>query len=348
MILMAARSKTEQVLGYLRGEMESGRMKPGDRLLSMRALAAHFSTSEQVVRSAYDILEDEGVLVKIPRRGVFVAKHRATSHLKEVFILGLGVREGSVYFGEILKLTHPPCLRPGFSFTTKTFPPDISNSEVLKVEIERIDKMVEIDCVLVHGASLSAEDVEACSKLKKPLLFVGDFSRGEFNELEFNQVTGDNAFLAEQEVRYHYERGENALTLFTGSLEHLFNRQFHSGVEKAARLAGMKARLVEFPKGASFLSEEKRREAYSKILEESVADGEIGGGALVSGVNKGLIRNILARSAPEIARKLSFPPDCDIDYALFRDAISARIDELIDGDEEKRKIRVKLPLKFAE
>ncbi len=62
----------EQLYRHIRGEIEAGRLAPGTRLPSKRALAAHLKVSVVTVEGAYEQLLAEGYLSAQARRGFFV------------------------------------------------------------------------------------------------------------------------------------------------------------------------------------------------------------------------------------------------------------------------------------
>lgn len=66
--------KHVQIAGFLREEMLSGRLAPGSRLASVRDLKDEFSVSKGVISLALDILDQEGLISRKDRSGVFVAE----------------------------------------------------------------------------------------------------------------------------------------------------------------------------------------------------------------------------------------------------------------------------------
>ncbi len=62
----------EQLYKFIRAEIESGRLKPNEKLPSKRKLATHLKISTITVQSAYEQLEAEGYLKIIPKSGHFV------------------------------------------------------------------------------------------------------------------------------------------------------------------------------------------------------------------------------------------------------------------------------------
>jgi len=62
----------EQIYRQIRKEIEAGRLRPGERLPSKRALAEHLKVSLVTVDGAYSQLLAEGYLRSEPRRGMFI------------------------------------------------------------------------------------------------------------------------------------------------------------------------------------------------------------------------------------------------------------------------------------
>lgn len=66
------RQLAEQLEGVIRG----GRLTPGARIPSEEALAQRFGVSRPVIRNALHALAVNGMVVKLPRKGIFVAEPR--------------------------------------------------------------------------------------------------------------------------------------------------------------------------------------------------------------------------------------------------------------------------------
>jgi GntR family transcriptional regulator len=70
---MPAASKTKRLIDHLLGEIQAGRLKPGDQIPSAAKLREQHDVSITVVREAVNYLKATGVLVGVPGVGVFVA-----------------------------------------------------------------------------------------------------------------------------------------------------------------------------------------------------------------------------------------------------------------------------------
>ncbi len=64
---------TEEILDYLRGAIVKGRLREGEKLSEPR-LQEMFHTSRSPIREALGILEQEGLVVRVPRKGAFVGR----------------------------------------------------------------------------------------------------------------------------------------------------------------------------------------------------------------------------------------------------------------------------------
>lgn len=62
----------QQLYEYIKGEIETGRLKTGEKLPSKRTLANHLNIAINTVTTAYEQLVDEGYLKSYERRGYFV------------------------------------------------------------------------------------------------------------------------------------------------------------------------------------------------------------------------------------------------------------------------------------
>src|SRR5271170_2422146 len=85
-------SLQDQIVGYFRAAVLSGRLKGGARVPSSRALAAEHAVSRITVVQAYDRLVAEGYLVARAGSGLFVAESVPDHHLKPDPAAAPGVR----------------------------------------------------------------------------------------------------------------------------------------------------------------------------------------------------------------------------------------------------------------
>ncbi len=73
MELISSPSKSQQVVEIFKDRILKGLLSPGDRIQCMRVLARELSVSKKVVECAFNILEEDGLIIKeAGRRGTFV------------------------------------------------------------------------------------------------------------------------------------------------------------------------------------------------------------------------------------------------------------------------------------
>lgn len=68
--------KYEAVAKRLRAQIESHELRPGDRLPTYAELRAEFGATATTVERIYSLLEQEGLVERQPRRGLFVAERK--------------------------------------------------------------------------------------------------------------------------------------------------------------------------------------------------------------------------------------------------------------------------------
>lgn len=64
----------EQIYQYIRGELETGNIRAGERLPSGRILSRNLGVSRSTVDQAYDQLLAEGYMISLPRKGYFACE----------------------------------------------------------------------------------------------------------------------------------------------------------------------------------------------------------------------------------------------------------------------------------
>lgn len=74
-----SRQKTDELVSYLRGNIESGSWEPGFRLPTEKSLVSQFSAARNTVRKALSQLESEGFIDRQIGRGTFVRRHDVPS-----------------------------------------------------------------------------------------------------------------------------------------------------------------------------------------------------------------------------------------------------------------------------
>jgi len=107
---MASKGPTEAnaqkyvvLANLLGGRIESGELKPGARLPSMADLRQLYGASQPTAERAYSLLERDGLIIRKPYRGVFVADLQQT---RRQCVLGVSMPsslDGHIYYERVLR-----------------------------------------------------------------------------------------------------------------------------------------------------------------------------------------------------------------------------------------------------
>jgi GntR family transcriptional regulator len=73
---------TRQIAAQIRAQCASGAIKPGERLPSVRALAAELTVNQNTILRVYERLTGEGLLERRHGDGTFVADRVPTGQMK--------------------------------------------------------------------------------------------------------------------------------------------------------------------------------------------------------------------------------------------------------------------------
>ena len=73
---------TRQIAAQIRAQCASGTLQPGERLPSVRALAAELAVNQNTILRVYERLTAEGLLQRRHGDGTFVAHHVPTGQMR--------------------------------------------------------------------------------------------------------------------------------------------------------------------------------------------------------------------------------------------------------------------------
>ena len=73
---------TRQIAAQIRAQCASGVLKPGERLPSVRALAAELAVNQNTILRVYERLTAEGLIERRHGDGTFVADHVPTGQMR--------------------------------------------------------------------------------------------------------------------------------------------------------------------------------------------------------------------------------------------------------------------------
>lgn len=350
MEILTAPSKSFQIKEHLKDLILVGDLPEGARLDTVRSLAAKFSVSRQVIDSAFDLLEKDGLILRNGRTGVYVKTRLYPSDATVIFMLGYDVYPNNRYLNEIVKISCPPHLRENCSFLARVIPKKIATKKRLSAELSRVSQMPEIDCMLVVSPPGERDVVETLNSTRIPTIFIGDFA-SDINDIECNQISGDNRACAIDCVECLFENGVKNLVLLIGSLGKYFNVEFKDAAEKAVNSHGGSLRVME-------VDYEDGPMAYERSLKSLFSSsGPTPDAFLNYGCHSGHLFEALEKRSHSLASNVRIlalqPLDgtsvelAEIDFSSLFSPIFERVAELkANHSSQFRKEKVRLPIHF--
>ncbi|OGV35715.1 MAG: hypothetical protein A2020_04195 [Lentisphaerae bacterium GWF2_45_14] len=347
--------KHRQLYRILKGKIKEHAGEPSFLLPSESAMRREYGLSVHTIRQALGQLEHDGLILRKQGKGSFVNTEAFHAGVTNVYLLGVMFDIESTYFQSILKMTVPPLLRNGHAFNVRTLKADTPPDILLDMELHRIESLPETDVVLITATGLDVNAVRKCLSLNVPVIFLGDFKSEDMQDMSFNQITGDNGYLASSCVRHLAEKGKSKTALFIGSLEHLFFRQFAEGAMSAAKSLKIELEIFEIPKGYTSFPETEKREHVKRAVSNAMSSFRFDS-ALCACEGPAIVTEMCSRGInvpgdiyPIIAdATLDGCPNWQTDHAPFIDAIYERVAELASGDTENKKNRLQLEPIFSE
>ena len=335
-------SKKEQIAALLEQQILSGAIAPGTKLSSIRSLAAKFSVSTMIIIEAFDILESKRLIRRKHGNGVFVRNKIADDVIDVCLMCYDLLKTRNNYFTNLSRIALPPFLREKFGFVIRIVPGNVKITEnQFRYEMQKIEQHLHVDCLLINAPTLNKKQIAICLKLKTPVIFIGDFSAGLYPELPYNQISGDNNWMGIETVRQVAEI-ENCreLTLYSGSLEHYFYRQFYNGALTEAKRLGIDLHLVEFPRGIITSIPVADRE---QIYQDKITEAKSKGWCNCPAISGGFIEKMMFETFNYYDLNMPFyqAKECEKSFEKLFATIYDRIEAVVDNPLDYKKIHLK-------
>ena len=199
------RTKYRELVDYVYNLIDSGTLKPGDKLYSENELSEMFGISRQTVRRAIGLLEEEGVLRRVRGSGTYIGDDRKENLEKRNRIAVVTTYVDSYIFPKTIQGIEKVLFEHGYSvqiaFTNNTL-------EREKSVLEDIISRDDVAGVIVEGtkSGLPNPNIPLYRKListKIPILFINTY----YPELEVPHVSLNDVEAANLAVNYLIEKG---------------------------------------------------------------------------------------------------------------------------------------------
>lgn len=345
MLLVRKESQSSQVAKILEKEIITGQIPPETKLRSTREMIDLFSVSQQVIKSAINVLEEKGLIIRKPRKGIYVSPKVFSPEQKEIICIKVGSSNLFTDYSEkFFALNGNPSYN-SLNFVTKSIATENFAKESFVYELS---KLIEAnpDCVLISIPQISKAQVKQCLALPFPVVFIGDFSDGGFPELKYNQIAEDTAERAEASVMKAIELGKKNIVCLAGPLKYYYNKVYYQQVKTLAKKNGLQIEYIEHTDGTPVLEQviEKRKITVrnnSEILKKADA-------IVIDGFQKlELFPTIFQENGLEFPGKRiviadgGMYPGCvyvHSDYSELAKAATNRIEDIIKNPNEPKKM----------
>lgn len=215
--LIGKESQSSQVARLIEKDILSGCLPADSPLRSTRDLAVEFGVGQRVVVSALDILEDKDLIVRMPRKGVWVKASGGRRGVREVLFFAFA---DSVEYHPLVRavtnMINLPGNRGKVDYFTRLISSDSgSDKRRLHAELSRLERLGYLDCAIFYTHGLERADIEKCLELPYPVIFVGDFMEGDYPDLSYSRIVPDTAGMFRFAAAYAIERNYRDVTFFS-------------------------------------------------------------------------------------------------------------------------------------
>lgn len=228
--------KYQELIHYINNLIETGELKPGDKVYSENKLVSKFGISRQTVRHALEFLEEEGKIFRVRGSGTFVSDPHMFSRENRNRIAVVTTYVESYIFPKTIQGIEQELFEKGYSvqiaFTNNTVERERS---VLQDIINRDDVAGVIVEATKSGLPNPNIHLYKCLQQKRiPILFINAF----YPEIDAPHVCLDDAEAARKAVNYLIGKGHTQIGAVL-KLDDGQGRMRYLGYIKAMKEAGL-------------------------------------------------------------------------------------------------------------
>jgi DNA-binding LacI/PurR family transcriptional regulator len=208
----------KHIYNYLLEEISEGKLSAGDKVLSEKELCAKFGVSRITSKKALEMLNEQGLIFRIPGKGSFVSgspSHK-TPGSSPSHIVGLVIADFNDAFGtRLLNAIEESCETLGYHLLLKFSHDSTVEEEQALRSLDNYDT-AGILVLPVHGEYYNHEILKQILN-KKPLVFVDRKMKG----LPVPTVSTDNTGIARDAVNYLLNLGHRNIAFYSGPMENV-------------------------------------------------------------------------------------------------------------------------------
>ena len=220
------------LMNDLRKNINSGKLKSGDVLISERKLASMYGINYTTVRKVTQMLAEEGLLIKVPGKGVFVKEKKQPKACKNI---GMYVPTLLIsHYAKIVETASAIISEKGHNLLLNKG--DEGKDKTI-AGLEKFLATTELDgLIMTQGISQEGywRQLDLCSHDLKVIVIDG-MIRGE----NIDYVKSDNAGGAFLATEHLLSQGIKKILCISGGLHHDTAREKKEGYEAAMRKWGL-------------------------------------------------------------------------------------------------------------
>jgi DNA-binding LacI/PurR family transcriptional regulator len=208
----------KHIYNYLLEEISGGKLSAGDKVFSEKELCAKFGVSRITSKKALEMLNEQGLIFRIPGKGSFVGgsvSHKiaggAASRIVELVIADFNDAFGT----RLVSAIEETCEELGYHLLLK-FSHDSAEGEEKALRSFNDGDTAGILVLPAHGEYYNPEILKQILN-KKPLVFVDRKMKG----LPIPTVSTDNTGTAREAVNYLLNLGHRRIAFYSGPMEHV-------------------------------------------------------------------------------------------------------------------------------
>jgi hypothetical protein len=320
-------TQSAQVAQVLTRQISSGKYTPGRKMPSTRDLAGRFKVSQQVVKSALDLLAQRNLIVRQPRVGIFVNAESVCGQREYSLLTYRRLDNPDLpdYTSQVLSVSDHAVWK-NTNLSTRLI--SSVTPEIVRFELDKI-QVVCPDCLLTQ--MYTAETADLYADLSFPVVVIGDNNHELAGQSHPpNQIVENTGERAAFMVEAAASAGCHRIALVAGGdPEHSWGQELKRGAADKAAELGVELRYIRHLIGG-------HDETLRAVMQETPADA-----LLIDGFRNigSFVKKLRATEHPPghgikiFANGEMYPGTTFVktDYHEFSRAVLQRIDRLVQN-----------------
>jgi len=258
----------------------------------------------------------------------------------------------------MFQLGMPPHLRGDYCFLNRMVPRELATPGFFASELSKIDDAVKPSVAILFSVFLDKELLERSLKLKTPTIYLGDFFDPALNGYPLNQITGDNSVPILATLEHLKSKGHRKILRLAGRANLSFYQEAAAAGRAFAVANGIELENLELPffereptfeeanaARACLARSSERVKSFDALVLDGLAENIVVDCLRENHVGIPGDISVISTAGPCLAPGISC---LAFDLDPFFPRVYARIEEILAGDESKRRDVFKIPVNVVE